>query len=352
MTSSVIFYRIEAGSTAIMVNSIGYHKKQSARNIAQSGVNLALRQLGYNRSWRTGFSSLKMLDGQATVTLTNVTYAGIKDSVIKIVSVGTFIDSTATSTAYCLFPPPLAPVSIKALLTMNSSNNTNGNITVDGRDHNPYSLTVNAGKGTYAIWTTGSDYSVDASSQAGGTALSVDYAPASPPNSAVIKLNQTYTGGFPTTPDSVLGGPSTGYTEGTLKAVAQSGVAGSQYVTNGALLKYPLHGVTYVETSSGSPIWSATNVRGDGILIVHNDAKNAVFSNGNHSFAGLIIADDITHLHGDFWGGIISLTTSPTGNAIGNGSARILYSKTALTNATSLVQPKRDTALRVIAWLE
>src|ERR1041385_4175624 len=77
MISGTILYRIVAASSAIVANSAGYAKKQNARNIAQSGVNLALRQLETNSAWRTGFSSLSMLSGTATVTLFDTSFAGI-----------------------------------------------------------------------------------------------------------------------------------------------------------------------------------------------------------------------------------------------------------------------------------
>src|SRR5258708_38174197 len=108
VVSGTILYRIEAASTAIVSNSVGYHKKQSARNIAQTGVNLSLTPLGYDNTWRTGFTGLNMLSGKVTVTVFDTTYAGIKNA-IGIRSTATLQESTATTPAFCYFPPPLIP---------------------------------------------------------------------------------------------------------------------------------------------------------------------------------------------------------------------------------------------------
>src|SRR5258705_12714336 len=98
--SGTILYRIEAASSAIVANSAGYAKKQSARNIAQSGVNLALRQLETNSAWRTGFTSLKMLSGTATVTIFDTSFEGIATT-IRDRSGATIQESTIKSTVQC-----------------------------------------------------------------------------------------------------------------------------------------------------------------------------------------------------------------------------------------------------------
>ncbi len=350
VVSGTILYRIEAASTAIVSNSVGYQKKQTARNIAQSGVNLSLTQLGYSGTWRTGFSGLSMLSGKVSVKVFDTTYAGIK-SAIGIRSTATLQESTATSTAFCYFPPPLIPPDVKGLATLNASNNLNGNIILDGEDHDPNSLVVNPGKGTYGVWTTGSTFTLGSgSSKVGGTALGVDFVPTNPANPAVVLLNQTMPGGFPATPDSAMGGPANGYPEGTMKALAQSGVAGGQYVTDPAQLKYPLSGVTYVDMPAGSPTWTSATITGVGILIVHNSAGNSVFKGANGTFAGIVIADDITLLHCQLWGTVIGLTTSPQGNVMGNGSAGLYYSRKAILNATDMLV--NGNQLKVIAWRE
>ena len=326
MISGTILYRIEAGSTAIVANSSGYHKNQSSRNIAQSGVNLSLRQLESDRTWRAGFSSLKILSGKVSVKIFDTTFVGIS-TVIGIRSTGTVQEATATTTAFCYFPQPMIPPIVKGLITANASNDLNGSITVDGEDHNPYSAIVNPGQGTYGVWTTGTSFILSSgSTKLGGTALGVDYVPTNPANPAVVMVNQIYPDGFPNTPDSAFGGSSMGYQEGTLKAIAQSGVGGSQYTSDPSLLKYPLSGITYVELPSGST-WTSATISGNGILIVHNSAKNSVFKGANGTFAGILVGDDIVLLHCQLWGAIIELTSAPSGSVMGNGSSGAFYSR-------------------------
>jgi hypothetical protein len=350
--SSVIFYNIEAASTRITANFNDYFLRQSAQNVAQSGVNLALRQLGNDRTWRAGFTDLTMLNGVATVTAKDTMYHGVSSVVITstgTVEAGTTNETQATTVAYTYFPPATKPITVKGLVTLNASDSINGNIDLDAREHD-LAGNVIAGQGTYAISTTGSTFSLNGSSRAGGTVAGIDYGLSNPAGPGVIQVNQPAPGGYPGTPDSAIGGPANGYPEGTLKAVAQLGVAGSQYVTDPAKLKYPLSGVTYVELPNAATWNPGNSLSGGGILIVHNANKNAVLSNMGGSFTGLLVADRMERLHGDVLGAIISLTTSPPGNVMGNGNARILYSTAAITGATSVLV--NGTTPKVIGWWE
>ena len=350
IVSGVILYRIEAASTNIVSNSVGQYKKQATHNMAQSGVNLALRQLGNSRTWRTGFNSLDMLGGNVTVTLFDTSFMGIT-SAIGIRSSGSVSGTTSTSTAFCYFPASMMPIGEKGLLTLHAPNQVSGSITIDGRDHD-LSGNLVPGSGTFGVWTTGASFTIGGSAQVGGTTSSnVDKAPSGILDTSIIRLNQVFPPpGFPNTPDSVFGGASYGYPEGTLKAIAQSGVGGSQYVTNPLLLTYPLSGVTYVEMPLGSPSWTGASVGGAGILVVHNSAKTAQLVNTQELFTGIMISDDIVNLHGNVLGAIVALTTNPGGNVLGNGSAVLRYSRSAIQSATSIFT--NGTQLKVIAWWE
>ncbi|HRT71481.1 MAG TPA: hypothetical protein P5308_08985, partial [Syntrophales bacterium] len=55
-------------------------------------------------------------------------------------------------------------------------------------------------------------------------------------------------------------------------------------------------------------------------------------------FKGVLIVDDLVHVHNDIIGAVINLTTNPSfGNCIGNGNGRVLYSKVAVGNALNAV---------------
>jgi hypothetical protein len=67
----------------------------------------------------------------------------------------------------------------------------------------------------------------------------------------------------------------------------------------------------------------------------------AILKNTTGAFTGIIIADDIIHLHSDIIGAVISLTQNPSGgNTIGNSSGYVLYSKEALEGALMSVRPR------------
>ncbi|MEI7812451.1 MAG: hypothetical protein WCJ01_08495, partial [Ignavibacteria bacterium] len=60
---------------------------QLVSNIAQSGANMAVRQIVNAPDWRTGFSNFTMFSGKLNVRVVDTTYNGTP--VIKVVSVGT-----------------------------------------------------------------------------------------------------------------------------------------------------------------------------------------------------------------------------------------------------------------------
>src|SRR2546426_11764249 len=84
--SGVVFHNIEASSTLITQNYYKYYVRQESQDIAQTGAAMALRQIGSDINWRTGFPLMNLLSGKVQVTVSDSTFFGRK--VIKIVSVG------------------------------------------------------------------------------------------------------------------------------------------------------------------------------------------------------------------------------------------------------------------------
>jgi hypothetical protein len=354
--SGSIFYSITRSSTDLMSNVDRYYLRQSAQNIAQSGVNMALQRISKDRTWRQGYSLMDALGGKVSVQLVDTTYK--LKQVIKIVSTGIAdygmsSERRSTSTAYV--PSGFIPAALKAAITTNNPIRTLGNLVVDGREHAMDGTNI-PGSGTLGIWTTRT-LSQSGNSKIGGHSSGVDYVPSKPGSPSIIATMQTWPGGYPGSPDSILGGASQGFPEGTLKAIAQSRIGGSQYVTDPSLLTRPFQGVTYVELPSGG-LWQSMDISGSGILVVHNSAKNAGMKNLNSgTFKGLMIADDVVHIHTDIIGGLICLSPAPSeGNCIGNGNGRVLYSSEAITRATG--SPGTSSAngngsgASVIAWWE
>ena len=69
------------------------------------------------------------------------------------------------------------------------------------------------------------------------------------------------------------------------------------------------------------------------------------------TFKGLIIADDIEKIHATLIGAVVSLTTTPSGNCIGNGNGEIRYSNEALIQAAAVAAGGAG-EVTVLSWLE
>ncbi len=356
ITSSFIFSNIQQSSKRATANFDSYFFHQTSRNIAQSGINMAMRQLAYNALWRTGFTSVTMLGGKANVRVFDTVYAGVASVAISgigttgtgIIAFGQSQVTSDTSTVY--LPTRQVPPPLKGFLMTNGPTATAGGMAIDGRDHT-ISGNLNPGQGVYGIWTS-STFSQGGGSTVAGTVSGTDYAPKGwPKSSKVIQTLAPYTG-YPTSPDSVFGGSSYGYPEGTLKSVALSGAGGSQYTTNPATLKYPLAGVTYVELASGAS-WSPNLLNGTGILVVHNTAKNAILVNvSGGTFTGILIGDDIIHLNNTILGEVVAITPAPSqGNVIGNGNGSLSYSAAAIKNAQDFLRLS-GFGNSILAWKE
>jgi hypothetical protein len=197
----------------------------------------------------------------------------------------------------------------------------------------------------------------------GGTVGGIDYVPSDPAAPGLLQENSPYPGGYPGTPDSVMGGAKYGFSEGTLKSIAQSGSGGSQYVTDPSLLTWPMSGVTYIELPSGGAMMNP-DLNGEGILVIHNGAGNALLKNVNSgTFSGMIIADDIDGLKIDMIGALFCLTTTPSASqVIGNAQGSVKFSREAVKwtiEQTQTRNPKKKqtvaaggSEVNVIAWRE
>src|SRR6266850_8345608 len=357
VVSGIVLYNIEAGSIAITRNVDRFFSGRAAQNIAQSGVNMALRQLANDKDWRAGFPSIDMLGGKGFVEVSDSTWYGKK--VIKIVSIGILNQGQAfevRDTSIAFLPRGGIPAAVRGLITTNSRTSLEGNPLVDARDHTALGALV-PGNGTLAVWTT-KTISHAGDPMMGGTVLGVDYVPSDPYVPVVVQSGQSYPN-YPSTPDSVLGGSAEGYPEGTLKGIAQSG-NGNQYVTDPSTLTYPLTGVTYVELPSGGS-FKNTNIAGSGILIVHNTAKNALLEDCNLYFTGLVLVDDclkqsdISHSGTPvLTGAVFGMSPNGTHGRWGNSDGRYVYSSEAIMDAMKTASTTSGSSLvsNVLGWWE
>ena len=219
---------------------------------------------------------------------------------------------------------------------------------LDGRNHD-LSLNIIPETGTFGVSSSTVFTNVD-KAEIGGTNNGVDYPMSFPEDPAVIEENYNWDGGFPTSPDAILG-----YPEGTLKAAAQSGEYGSQYVLvpggtkkiDGHLLTYPLSGVTYIEITNSDEAELMLEQKGNsGIVVVHNSDRTSRLKgvkydidNSDGLLTGLLVTDYSFHHHIDILGSVLMLSPNleTSKNCKGNADHWVYYSSEAILNATEIV---------------
>lgn len=354
ITSAIIMTNIEAASSRIVDNFGVIYLKQSAANLAQTGVSMGLRQLANDASWRTGIPLMNLFNGKLVVSAADSSWSG--GPAVRIVSVGIMDYGQTTEKRDTVIAwvriGSYGPISVKSVIETNASTKVGGGLDIDGRDHD-LSGNLIPDNGVLAIYTT-STYSHSGSGKVDGTTeLGIDNPVKAKSDTSIIRDNQTYPGGFPASPDAVAGGLSNGYPEGTLKSLAQSGVAGGQYSADGSTLTYPLNGVTYVELAPNAT-WSP-KLSGSGILVVHNATGTARFKAPAGTFTGLIITDDITTLSGLIMtGAIVQISPTPTSDQIGTSNGSVTFCRQAISNAVNLLNSGGSTSssVNVVAWWE
>jgi hypothetical protein len=335
--------------------AFSYYSKNVTKNICNSTTEMLLSKVADDETFRVNNQTEKyMLDGRFEYTLTDTVINSVDK--IKIYVKAYYDGEESENTLITSIPESgFIPGSVKAAISTNNNIRTIGTLVVDGRDHKEDGSLI-SGEGTLGIWTTGTLWQ-SGNSKIGGNSSGTDYAPSRPGNSNTIKTSQTWPGGYPDSPDKVMGGAAEGFPEGYLKSVAQSGIGGSQYVTNPSDLSYPLKGITYVENSSS---WKAAKIDGSGILIVHNSSTNAIIKTPKGTFTGMVIADDIDKVHGTIIGALVGISPSPaSGNCVGNGKGKVLYSSEVLKKSSKStgVSGGGNTAitnhrLKIDSWLE
>ena len=249
----------------------------------------------------------------------------------EIISIGTVNgESVSTKAVLEIQISPTFPT--RAAVTANNPIATNGNMILDGREHD-LNGNVISNAGTLSL-SAAQTYQRHGNSQVAGTYNGVDEPLTKTGFSNIVEENASWDEGFPATPDQYMGGVDMGFPEGTLKQLAISGANGGQYAIDPNNLTFPLRGATYVELPDGG-VWDPVFFgESSGILVVHNSQTNAKLENLNGTrFRGLIIVDDLVHIHCPSIGALAILSSNPSGgNCIGNGSGSVLFSSSVLTN--------------------
>jgi hypothetical protein len=271
------------------------------------------------------------------------------DSLIKITVAAEFNGVMKTITTFTEKPTSgWVPPFIRGAWTANANlNNTISDMFLDGRDHDLNQNLIPT-TGRYGVSTSVTFVNVE-NAAIGGTNNYVDYPMTFPEVDEVIEENYNWDGGFPESPDAILG-----YPEGTLKDAAQSGEYGGQYRINPPLdgkyikgLNYPLSGVTYIEITNGKEYEIMLEQNDNsGILVFHNSDRNSVVkgikyddATSDGKFTGLLIGDYTFHHHIDILGSVILLSPDleEAKNCNGNLDHWVKYSSEAIENSTQIV---------------
>ncbi len=323
-------------STDAVSNFSDSFSMSNAGNLAHSAANVALKNITSDPSWTSAADVWSVAGGTCSAECERVP-ASVNS---RITAAGTYFEKTHDVEVLVQTRSP----NLRSAITANPPVKTLGTLTVDGRDYDENGDVI-PGQGGLAIECSDSVTRGGSSLYGGTNENGEDFIPSTSYDPSVVSENATFDGGFPPSPDAVLGLP-----EGTLKARAMSGANGSQYTTDPATLSMPLNGVTYVELPDGGE-WNSGNFTAGskGILVIHSAAKDAVLKNFYGSFCGIIIADDVDKIHGTIIGNVTVIGDLATGNCIGNGEGKVLYSTHFIFDALDdLPQPD----LKILSWWE
>ena len=275
-----------------------------------------------------------------------------------------------------VIPSDPLTATLRAAITAEGPVSTLGNITVDGRDWSANGTTL-VGPGTFGISSRGA-ISNGGSSTVGGYGR----APAPPAPLAANEPLATWcdladndgdftideeafdgidndgdgridedTNDYPDTPDIMFKLPN-----GTLKDIAIA--RGTYFSTQTAYESYraanggilPGGQIYFLDFS----LWQPANLGADmnapsSIVVHHNSTANALMKNVHGNFRGIILADFVQHINGDFFvaGGFMSFGDKSIGNAYGNGNAIVRYSSSALSGLPSSSATR---SVRILSW--
>jgi hypothetical protein len=333
-------------------NIVDNFSNNRAHDIASSMTDILLMRIANDVEYRveTEVPPEDLDGGEATYTAENTFFEG--DSLIKITVAAEFNDVTKTIITYTQKPTDgWVPPFVRGAWTANADlNNTISDMYIDGRDHD-LNLNILPTTGVHGVSTSTTFVNVEGA-EIGGTDSFIDYPMTFPESPEVIEENYDWDGGFPETPDGMLN-----YPEGTLKAAAQSGEYGSQYLYNPGKVKignkwfidgltYPLSGVTYIELTNASGIELMLEQTGNsGIVVIHRDGGGSMITgikfdedNSDGLLTGLLITDYSFHHHIDILGAVLMLSkTLETGkNCNGNADHWVYYSSEAVVGATHI----------------
>ncbi len=325
LTVGIVGYSLNNSKTGTIENVAGFDKYTMSRNIAHTAVNMALRALDRNDSLFIANKTIetKLMGGSATVTLSYPFFPAI--DTIDITANAKFMDTTRLMRLRLHRRPVPFPVVNEAvgLRVKNVNFSMSGSPTVDGHDH---------------------------------TMLGALLPPSANDKPGI---------GFLTPADTAQAAPYASRIDGTVDAVADSGIADPGLYADEYMSAADIKFVTGVYGSDmewGSPLtpWIVFcdgdvkfdgNIDGWGILLVRGTLTLA----GTFKFRGLVIAYDDATIDVQFStgtpdviGGLI-MSGPMAGKFQMKGNSSVVYSSEALNMAMYI---NKLQVYRVMRWYE
>jgi hypothetical protein len=334
-------------------NVVDSFASNRAHDIAGSMADIIMMRLSNDLEYRVNSKESEYLfGGEVAYVVEDTFFEG--DSLVKIVVAAKFDGVEKLITTYTDKPTSgWVPPVVRGAWTANGNlNNTISDMFIDGRDHDLNQNLIPT-TGRHGVSTSTAFVNVE-NAAIGGTNNYIDYPMTFPEIPEVIEEFYDWDGGFPESPDAVLGFP-----EGTLKDAAISGEYGGQYLINPPMdgkylvgLTYPISGVTYIEINNGQQYEIKLEESGNrGILVFHNDNTNSIVKGikfqhdstkagvSDGLLTGLLVTDYSFHHHIDVLGSIIMLSPDleTTKSCNGNQDHWAYYSSEAIMGATEIV---------------
>ncbi len=336
-----------------------------ARYVAESAINGIAYQLTTYSNWDSGvWSAASLADtSMGTATINSMIFTGYGATVDLSIN-GTLGNKVRQLQVTLQFTVPglMGAGTFKTF-----SPTANGNVTLDGRNHDCQGTLINDASGTWGIVTNQSEANFDlgGSADVGATNHGLDY---DPQNTSYNRMLFDYDD-IADTPDEVFG-----FAEGTLRSIANA--TGHLYNTalgtldpataNGTKHDMPLtfgDGVYFIEPDCGAkwraaPSMSTANSKA--IVVVHNTCVNASMGNSTFTdlgdntnlFRGILITDTFEKAHSTYVGGVIAVGDAGPVN-VGNGEGKLLYSRCVLSDLfDNYLYPGSTVEVKASKWQE
>jgi hypothetical protein len=305
--------------------------RTSVFNIAEAGKEDLYSQVSWRKytpkadSVVTVFSSHPFQSGAYTVSCRSntskdtlwVTSKGVEGNDSTIIETVSFLRPDVILN----FPPVLGAVTSRSKITVK------GNIEIDGRDYDTSNTLADSG--VYGISTCDSMI-ISGSATVGGNGV----APVNDKNLAPVQERvadeKVPVDGRYASPEAFLGLPA--------------GALDDYKVSS---LPTPFRGLYYLSEPYVGPVHFGNSY---GILIVHNQYKEAELQIVNGTFCGLIITDRMAKISGNavILGGVVTLCEGEV-STFGTGTAVIRYSKLALQSLSAYCSNLRK-KVQEVSW--